>query len=206
MEREQQEINSRSLIDRLLMNPLSYSSRCALVVKLAKRLRDHGSWCGETHLQKALYILQDVSKSNFGYKYVIYKHGPYSFDLNNELAAMRSANILEFQFPRDGYGPSIVPTKFGDRVCQANEENVVDYDRFVDFVADWFAGSDVRSLEKLATAYFITLKNPRLPVGERARKINSIKPHVDIVAAEQAVQIVDAKRLEAQKQFNEIAA
>ena len=188
------------------MTPLSYSSRCALVVQLAKRLRDRGSWCGETHLQKALYILQDISKSNFGYKYVIYKHGPYSFDLNSELAAMRSANILQFHFPREGYGPSIVPTEFGRRVYEANQENVRDYDRFVDFVADWFAGSDVRNLEKIATAYFVTLKNPRLPVAERARKINFLKPHVDIIAAEQAVQAVDAKRLEAKKQFNQIAA
>src|ERR1700674_1555635 len=141
------------------MSPLSYSSRCALVVELAKSLRIHGSWCGETHLQKAIYILQDLSKSNFGYKYVIYKHGPYSFDLNNELAAMRSSNILEFQFPREGYGPSIVPTQFGERVYRANQENVHDYDRFVEFIADWFAGSDVRHLEKIATAYFVTLKN-----------------------------------------------
>ena len=35
------------------MERLSYSSRCALVVDLIKRLRERGSWCGETHLQKA---------------------------------------------------------------------------------------------------------------------------------------------------------
>jgi hypothetical protein len=148
-----------------------------------------------------MYILQDVSKSNFGYKYVIYKHGPYSFDLNNELAAMRSASILEFQFPREGYGPSIAPTMFGERVHDANQENIREYDRIVDFIADWFAGSDVRYLEKIATAYFVTMKNPRVPASERARKLNSLKPHVDIFAAEEAVQIVDAKRQEAQKQF-----
>ena len=54
--------------------------------------------------------------------------------------------------------------------------------------------------------YFITLKNPRLPASERARKINSLKPHVDIIAAEQAIQMVDARRLEAKKQFSEVAA
>src|SRR5260370_30092368 len=118
------------------MTPLSYSSRCALVVKLAKRLRDRGSWCGETHLQKALYILQDISESNFGYKYVIYKHGPYSFDLNNELVAMRYSNILEFQFSREGYSPIIVSTPFGVRFYMANQERVSFYDSFVDFVAD----------------------------------------------------------------------
>src|SRR4051812_23578213 len=106
------------------MQLLSYSSRCAVVVELAKKLRARGSWCGETHIQKAMYIVQDLSRSNFGYKFVIYKHGPYSFELNNELAAMRSSSILEFQFPREGYGPSIVSTKFGDRVLEVNKENI----------------------------------------------------------------------------------
>src|SRR5436190_20618045 len=109
------------------MQLLSYSVRCALVVKLAKRLRASGSWCGETHLQKALYIVQDMSKSNFGYKFVIYKHGPYSFELNNDLAAMRASNILEFQFLKEGYGPSIAPTRFGEKVLAVNHENLKSY-------------------------------------------------------------------------------
>jgi hypothetical protein len=176
------------------MEQLSYSSRCALVVHLAKRLRSNGSWCGETHLQKALYILQDISKSNFSYKFVIYKHGPYSFDLNNELAAMRSANILEFQFPREGYGPSIAPTSFGEKILSVNSENIQVFAKPVDFLAEWFASNDVRYLEKIATAYFVTAKNPRVPTLERAQKLHSLKPHVDIVAAEEALKLVDEKR------------
>ena len=181
------------------MEQLSYSTRCALVVFLAKRLRAKGSWCGETHLQKALYILQDVSRSNFGYKFIIYKHGPYSFDLNNELAAMRSANVLEFQFPREGYGPCIAPTPFGEKVMDVNCENIRSFIPAVEFLADWFAGSDVRHLEKVATAYFVTAKNPRVSTVERARKLHSLKPHVDMVAAEEALRIVDEKRKLAQQ-------
>jgi len=181
------------------MEQLSYSSRCALVVDLIRRLRRRGSWCGETHLQKALYILQNLTKSNMGYKFVIYKHGPYSFEFNNELAAMRSANILEFQFPRDGYGPSIAVTPFGERVYDTNKENIESYVPVEDFLADWFAASDVRHLEKIATAYFVTNKNPRDPAVERARKLTSLKPHVDITSAEEAVRIVDEKRQEAKQ-------
>src|SRR6185312_12815518 len=125
------------------MERLSYSSRCALVVDLVQRLRRRGSWCGETHLQKALYILQDLTNSNFGYKFVIYKHGPYSFELNNELSAMRASNILEFQFPKDGYGPSIAVTPFGERVHEINSENIKNFSAVEDFLANWFAASDV---------------------------------------------------------------
>jgi hypothetical protein len=176
------------------MEQLSYSTRCALVVCLSKKLRAKGSWCGETHLQKALYILQDVSRSNFGYKFIIYKHGPYSFDLNNELAAMRAANVLEFQFPKEGYGPSIAATKFGEKIMEVNYENIHSFIPAIDFLADWFSASDVRHLEKVATAYFVTAKHPRDSAVERARKLHSIKPHVDIIAAEEALRIVDEKR------------
>jgi uncharacterized protein YwgA len=179
------------------MERLSYSSRCALVIDLVKRLREQGSWCGETHLQKAMYILQDIAKANFGYKFVIHKHGPYSFDLSNELTEMRAVGILEFHFPREGYGPSIRVTDFGERVYKVNKESVERYGAVSKFLADWFASSDVRHLEKIATAYFVTAKNPRDPAIQRARKLNSLKPHVDIYAAELAVQIVDEKRKEA---------
>ena len=188
------------------MERLSYSSRCALMVDLVKGLREKGSWCGETHLQKAIFILQDISNSNFGYKFVIYKHGPYSFELNSELTGMRAASILEFQFPREGYGPSISPTSFGEWVHKVNNENIEAYFPIVNFLADWFASSDVKHLEKVATAYFVTKKNPRDPALERARKLNLLKPHVDIHAAQEAVRIVDEKRKEAKSRLGNIAA
>jgi uncharacterized protein YwgA len=157
-------------------------------------------------LQKALYIIQDLTKANFGYKFVLYKHGPYSFELNAELTAMRAANILEFQFPRQGYGPSIVATAFGKRIYEVNKENIERFEAVEMFLADWFAASDVRQLEKIATAYYVTKKHPRDPAVERARKLVSLKPHVDIHSAEEAVKIVDEKRRQAKHELGAAAA
>lgn len=178
------------------MERLSYSCRCALAVELAKKLRSRGSWCGETHLQKAMYILQDLSKANFGYKFVIYKHSPYSFELNSELVAMQAANIFEIKFPREGYGPTMSPTSFGERVYSVNKGNIDRYSGFIDFVTEWFAASDVRHLEKISTAYYVTKKNPRDPIRERARKLRALKPHIGIQLAEEALRLVDEKRKE----------
>jgi len=49
-------------------------------------------------------------------------------------------------------------------------------------------------LEKIASAYYVTKKNPRDPAVERAKKLNALKPHIDISTAEEAVRIVDEKR------------
>jgi hypothetical protein len=183
------------------MERVSYSLRCTLIVDILKGLREHGSWCGETHIQKAMYISQDLAKTNFGYKFIMYKHGPFSFDLKDELSAMRANRIIEFVFPRQDYGPSIQVTKFGERVYEMNVENIEIYQRINAFVANWLASSDVRTLEKVATAYYVTKKNPRDPVTERARKVNIMKPHVDIIAAEEAIKIVDRKREQAKREI-----
>jgi hypothetical protein len=184
------------------MNRLSYSLRCALIVDLIKELHLHGSWCGETHIQKAMYISQDLAKANFGYKFVMYKHGPFSFDLKDELAAMRANGIIEFTFPQRGYGPSICVTKFGERVYDTNQDNIKNYCRVNEFVAKWLATSDVRNLERLATAYYVTKKNPRDPIIERARKINSLKLHIDVFAAEEAIKIIENKREQAKREIS----
>src|SRR5215471_8882064 len=129
------------------MECMSYSLRCAMIVDLLKKMRAQGSWCGETHIQKAMYISQDLAKANYGYKFVMYKHGPFSFDLKDELAAMRASGIIEFAFPQRGYGPSICVTKFGERVFDTNQESIENCCRVNEFVAKWLAASDVRSLE-----------------------------------------------------------
>lgn len=181
------------------MAQLSSSVRFAVIVDLAKRLRAKGSWCGETHLQKAIFILQDITRANFNYKFVMYKHGPYSFDLKNELAAMKASGVIDFVFHVKGYGPSIRSTKFGERLYDVNKENIQEYQKISQFIADWFASEDVRYLERVATAYFVTSKHLREPVGTRARRLNSLKPHVDIVLAEEAIRIVDEKRNEVRR-------
>jgi len=172
-----------------------------MIVDLLKKMRAQGSWCGETHIQKAMYISQDLAKVNFGYKFVMYKHGPFSFDLKDELSAMRASGIIEFAFTHKGYGPSIRVTTFGERIYTVNRENIENCNLVNDFVATWLASSDVRSLERIATAYYVTKKNPRDPVIERAKKLNSLKPHVDLVAAEEAIKIIEQKREQAKREI-----
>ena len=181
------------------MEKISYSLRCAIVVDLIMKLRSRGSWCGETHIQKGIYILQDLLNANFGYKFVIYKHGPFSFELSNELSGMRASDIIGIVFPKEGYGPSIVATDFGKRVLDTHKENLEKFLPVSDFVANWFEKNDVKHLEKIATAYFVTKKYPREPAAVRAQRVHDLKPHVDLQSAEEAIKIVDRKRDEAKQ-------
>ena len=69
--------------------------QAAIVTRLTGRLRDQGSWCGETHLQKAMYFLQELMEVPTGFEFILYMHGPFSFDLRAELTSLRADGLLE---------------------------------------------------------------------------------------------------------------
>ena len=68
----------------------------AIVVETIARLRSHGSWAGETHVQKSLFFLKNLLRVPLNYNFVLYKHGPYSFDLHHDVGKMRA---YQFYWP-----------------------------------------------------------------------------------------------------------
>ena len=85
--------------------------RDVIVIRVIKALREHGSWCGETHVQKAVYLLQEMAGAQTGFDFILYKHGPFSFDLRDELTALRADELLSLERQPWPYGPRIAPTE-----------------------------------------------------------------------------------------------
>ena len=56
-----------------------------VMLSLIRSLRENGSWCGETHIQKAAYFLKTVTAVPLKFEFILYKHGPFSFDLRDHL-------------------------------------------------------------------------------------------------------------------------
>jgi hypothetical protein len=154
-------------------------------------LQEHGSWCGETHIQKGTYFLQELLGVPLGFEYVLYKHGPYSFDLKDELTALVADSLLAVK-PRHPYGPSILPGENSKNLLERFPLTREKFGRQAKFVADRLASSDVMKLERLATALFVTRQE--LPDGaaeERASLIHELKPHISLALAQDAVVEVD---------------
>ena len=80
------------------------------ISNLISALRSNGSWAGETHLQKATYLLQEVTGVPLGFKFVLYKHGPYSFELTEELGLLKSAGVVISE-PQPSYGAKLAAAK-----------------------------------------------------------------------------------------------
>jgi len=150
-----------------------------------------GSWCGETHIQKAAFFLQDLLGVDAGFDFILYRHGPFSFDLRDELSSMQADGLLELAVKRDGYGPTYVPTPFSAVFLGRFPKTTARYMKQIKFVADELSDKGVAELERLATAFFIADREGIHQIGRQAQRLVDLKPHISLQEARSACEEVD---------------
>lgn len=166
-------------------------SKIVILTQLVDQLQQHGSWCGETHIQKAIYFLQELLNVPLGFENILYKRGPFSFDLRDELTALRADSMLELVVRPAPYGPSYKSTLSSKELRKHFPVTLVKYAGAIDFIASTLGTKDSSQLERLATALYVIL-NPECEQtdDDRAARIHLLKPHVTFQAAEKAIEEV----------------
>lgn len=163
----------------------------ALLVGLARRLAERGSWTGETHLQKAAYLLSELRDVDFDFDFILYKHGPFSFELRDELSHMRADGLIRSVVPDPRYGPQLLVTEDGEALERELKRMTERYGESLDWVADMLGGKGVMDLERLATAMWLTRREPGA-VRERAEAVVKVKPHISLDDAIASVEEIDS--------------
>jgi len=173
--------------------------RAAVLVTLAEKLRDHGSWCGETHIQKGAYLLQELLGVPLELDYCLYKHGPYSFDLSDELTSLRADKIFDQEKQPYPYGPKLKPGEMAQKSQELSPKTLAKYEQHITFIADNLGASDVKALERLATALYVTKEGIcGNGVDARAARLHEFKPHVPPEEARKAVEQLDKLRADSE--------
>lgn len=157
---------------------------------LARELRERGSWAGETHIQKAAFLLQEAAGAPLGYDFTLYKHGPFSFDLRAELQTLRANGLLDIEPQPYPYGPSIVTTSRTEMLEVHFPKTRAKYGPLVEKVADLIGNKGVVSLERLATAYLLMKQQPDFDDAQIAAELRRVKPHISEEDAAEAVASV----------------
>ncbi len=173
---------------------MKHYENAAIVVELVEQLRGRGSWCGATHLQKTAYFLKHLTEVPVDFDFILYKHGPFSFDLQDAVSYLTAYDLLDLKSNGPRYGASLVP---GDRVRLLKSEYGYKAEEFrseVEFVADRLADRGVVDLEKLGTALWVTLNTEATTAEERAREMVKRKPHISYAEALTAVRELDEMR------------
>lgn len=172
--------------------------RAALIAELVRKLRDRDSWAGETHVQKTSYFLQEMMKVPLELRFTLYKFGPFSFDLRDQLTEMRSLDQLALEPQPRPYGPKLTVGNGVEQLRTRFPKTLRRYDGALEFVADEIGVMGVGPLERLATALMVSRELPGAPVEERAQQLHRYKAHVGMEQAREAVLRVDGLRDQAE--------
>ena len=167
--------------------------RQAVLLELIDQLRKHDSWSGETHIQKATYFLQELLDVPLDFNFIFYSYGPYSFDLNDALTALRCDQLLNVK-PRDPYGATLLLSERARGFLGRFPKTRKTYEEAIRFVAKKLGDKKVADLERLATALFVQIQSPNTTMGKQAKEIHRLKPHVSLEEAQEALASVNEMR------------
>lgn len=166
--------------------------RAAIVTELIERLREAGSWSGETHIQKATFFLQELAEVPTDYEFILYRYGPYSRELTQELVGMRADGLIDLEQQPYPYGPSLQSSESSEQLRERFSKTLHQYQDHVERVVDALGTKDASQLERLSTALFFRKRRHLEDVKSIAEAVVTVKPHVSIESAEAAAAEVIA--------------
>ncbi len=143
-------------------------------------LRENGSWTAESHVQKCIYMVKELFDAEVPFCFVPYKHGPYSFELRDEIGRLLSARVLVSE-PARPYGPRIRSRSDSahlrrqlERVNHGLSEEIV-------FVAGKIGEMPASDVGLLATGILVLKEQDTLEVSsqESLIRFRCLKPAVE---------------------------
>jgi uncharacterized protein YwgA len=178
-----------------------------VIYDLIGSLRAKQNWCGETHIQKTIFFLEELGNHPLGYNFILYKHGPYSFELSEDLAGMGALRFIDEEITHPNYGPRLKQNpEVGPMLRNQFGKKSQALNLAVEYLASKLSDYGVATLERLATALYFTKQEPIEGIEPRAQKIHEVKPHIPITLAIDAVKKVDGILTEWHEQFPQEAA
>jgi uncharacterized protein YwgA len=177
---------------------MSKINKTGVIILTLQALEREGSWCGETHIQKALYLCQEVGRIPAQFKFILYKHGPYFFDLSEHIQQLIADELVNL-LSRPPYGPSLEVSDAGKGIANSWAERDI-YSERIAFISRKVGRKGVSELERLATAVFVDRKpGMNLSIEERAKSLSTIKPHIPLELAKAA--FLEAETIEDEAKF-----
>lgn len=166
---------------------MSTDERRVMLVDIVEKLNRANSFSGETHIQKAVYFLVDMLRVDLGFSFVLYKYGPFSFDLRSELLYLESVGVLERR-ESESTGSHFSPGRNSASFKSLTKADTAMYQGQINWIIEQFFGEGhtVAQLEKEATALF-ALKHFEGDEEAKAEKINQVKPHISVADAQEDI-------------------
>jgi uncharacterized protein YwgA len=166
--------------------------RSAILLSLIEHMNHRGSWCGETHVQKSAFVLQDLMHVPLNFDFILYKYGPYSFGLSDEIVAMRADSLLSLTPAAVPYGPKLAPGELTEQLKRRFPKTLEKLTPKIDYVAEKLGNKNVTELEALTTLLFVHLKEHVTDPDLKIKRLQELKPHIKDELARKSSDELDA--------------
>jgi uncharacterized protein YwgA len=159
--------------------------RQALVLAMIETLRRKGSRTGKAHIIKGFFLAKAAGLLDLPFQFFLYKHGPYSMDIEETIEQMKSYGAAEVEPAFDGYGVLLSPgsnATFVERLAPLSEKAK----QGIEKVCEFLCHRNASRLERLATAAWIRSQEGKDDPDQVAKRLNELKPHVSLAEARKA--------------------
>jgi hypothetical protein len=147
-----------------------------LLLEAIEQFHTNGEMPKSTHLQKAMFFLLANGVEEVPFSFILYKHGPFSVDIESELGEMKSYCAI-CSDSRPGFSQVLVPGTYAPALKQkvqlGNEERAA-----VAEVCRFLARKPLVEIELLATAAWIKANEQLGSLDEIANRLQVLKPYV----------------------------
>lgn len=157
--------------------------RMAWVVAAVSELRISDSWTGRVHIHKLLAAIKLLGLANPPFTFRLYDYGPYSFDLDRDIANAETYGIVEREYPSPGYGPKYKAAT--DKPFLSLDEKSKSA---IQKVARWFGQRSSQDLEKIITCLWAEKQEGLTAEENVVSRVNKLKPKYDKQELREAFQ------------------
>jgi uncharacterized protein YwgA len=149
--------------------------RVALLVEIADRKSGRPGRLGKTAMQKLVYLLQELSGQDFGYRFHLYTYGPYEAGIMRDVSYAESLRYLALEYdPEQGY--EIKPGELAGDLASERAELQREVGADLNKLFATFGDLTARELELRATLVFIDREHDGLDVNGLRERLHRIKP------------------------------
>jgi uncharacterized protein YwgA len=154
-------------------------SKQAIILEMIHCLCAQGSRTGKTHIIKGLFLAHAARLCKVPFSFFLYKHGPYSTDIEANLEEMQAYGAIKMEPAHDGYGVLFIPDEMADYlkkkvpISQATRKGL-------EKVSSFMKSKNVADLERVATAAWIRTCEGEKDNDAVSARLHELKPHISL--------------------------
>ena len=164
--------------------------KVVILLDSVESLQAKHSWC-EKLIFKNNVFLQTLDVP-LDYEFVLYKYGPFSFELSDDLVRIRADGLLK-SVPTPPYGTTLQLEEESRNLRNKFAKTREQFKQDIEILTDEIGNKGVKELERLTTIHYIKSQNGNSVAPEAIiTRLIELKPHIDYKDGEESYKTLES--------------